>query len=397
MGIREDQARYYKKVAQLRAQGSSWIAKAPVFEREGERVRVFIPEIDIPTFRHKEFQPLISEGGISDGKVRKNENDRNIGDNEFSAKNTGHQYRVLERSQAAQFVHEYLELPGLRSQFESRTTREMSQYRSISKVGPSGRRQFRRTYKETLKRQISLGTYEPGKPMIEEKQDRRYRSPRPTYEPSVVVIYLLDISGSTMGTLGFLQETAWWIDTLIEREYGLKKGHYIHYEALPQETTAELFYAIEPGGENNMGLSLALAHQLFGQYPSSDKYLVQLTDGDYADLEITQRSINAYTESGLPKMNMNIGNPLIDRIVGEVNAVFVIEAGAYYESAKRPIAGASAENYSTYIKRLKRERADLADRIRVSSDTIEEIYEHGIDLIPRTLRRLFRPELEEIK
>ena len=77
--------------------------------------------------------------------------------------------------------------------------RKKSRYNSIRRVGPESLRHFKRTYVESLRRQISEGTYNARRPrVVPIKDDRRYRSWQTVNEPeaNAVIIYMMDVSGS---------------------------------------------------------------------------------------------------------------------------------------------------------------------------------------------------------
>ena len=383
MTIREDVQRYYLKAAKLKAEKNPNISKVPIFERDGDRVKFYTPIIDIPNFRFKneDLEFNMDGQGIGDG-TRKKVGNENGQENAFTPNPEEHAYQEFEARNAIEYMKQMLELPDLRSSKGGHKT-QRSTRNSMSRS--NGILNRRRTLKSALERSIGSGTHKINDPKItilDPDKRKRYAIANEKDEPDVVVVYALDCSGSMVNTLDFVKEAAWWIDGLIGTAYPRAKRHYMHYEAVPYETNKDQFFEISAGGENNMGLSLALANEIFKGYANSDKYLVQLTDGDHADLEIERRSVDSYrqfqaADHRARKMTIDLGNPLVNLILPEVNAVFVVEAGAEYQ-----------ENYSEYLEEL--DAKDAKNKLKIASVKSDAIFERGTDLILEVLEKLFK-------
>src|SRR5690606_4495960 len=77
----------------------------------------------------------------------------------------------------AEMMGEVLELPNIQPKGKDEMVSERARYTGIRTVGPESLRHFKRTYKQALRRQLIMGSYNPKKPMIiPTRDDRRYRS-----------------------------------------------------------------------------------------------------------------------------------------------------------------------------------------------------------------------------
>jgi len=87
----------------------------------------------------------------------------------------------------AAILGEELELPDIRDKGKSKIINAKDRYTGVRRVGPESLRHFRRTYREALKRQISMGAYSPDRPVVVRSPTtsvtgagRPKRSPSPT-------------------------------------------------------------------------------------------------------------------------------------------------------------------------------------------------------------------------
>ena len=105
----------------------------------------------------------------------------------------------LSNIELAQILGDELELPNIEPKGKKQIQSTSEKYTSIGMVGPDSLRHVKRTYKEALKRQMSLGLYDPDNPqIIPIREDYRFRSSneKVEFENSAVVIYMMDVSGS---------------------------------------------------------------------------------------------------------------------------------------------------------------------------------------------------------
>jgi uncharacterized sporulation protein YeaH/YhbH (DUF444 family) len=96
-----------------------------------------------------------------------------------AGENEGNKELEVELSveELAQILGEELELPKIEPKGKKTIQSQVDRYSTIGKTGPDSLRHVKRTYKEALKRQISLGKYDPSNPtVIPNRADYRYRA-----------------------------------------------------------------------------------------------------------------------------------------------------------------------------------------------------------------------------
>jgi uncharacterized sporulation protein YeaH/YhbH (DUF444 family) len=94
---------------------------------------------------------------------------------------------------------EELELPNIEPKGKQQIASTVDKYTTIGSQGPDSLKHLKRTYKEALKRQVSMGNYDPNNPqVIPIRNDYRYRAAdtKIEMENAAVVIYMMDVSGS---------------------------------------------------------------------------------------------------------------------------------------------------------------------------------------------------------
>ena len=427
--IDADRARFDAKLRRLKKAGlTKYLQNEPLMvpRPDKDNLRIPIPRIIIPQFRFRDEDiGGIGQGDGEEGSIildptkknqrpmikgqEKDDEDEILGGhwNREQDVPADHEYAEFTKQEIADIIGEQLRLPNLRDIFGGgKMESTQRRYSSIRRVGPNSLRHFRRTYREALRRSIASGTYDPRNPVVVPiKEDSRFRAPKDVISQTnnAVIIFVLDCSGSMLRTLDFLQEVAWWADTWIQKHYQRTVRRYVHYDHAARESTAEDFYRIEAGGENNMGVALSLAHRIFLEYPKEqyNRYLVHLTDGDYAGLNVTQGHLESYRgymeryrdyyRDDEDKIEIVVGNPLIDLILPNCNAVFVCEAGAYYDRGGDPSTtwGSSNENYSQLLGRLTEEVPSSRKKLRFVSYDEQEIEDEGRRKIPETLTNWF--------
>ncbi len=351
-----------------------------ITEIEDER-----PLIEIPRFCYREDE--LDNFPIDLKKLTGKEN------RESDALETHTEFQI-EMKEAAEYIREKLKLPDLREVFGS-TQSMRKRYIGLSRVGPNGLVSVPRTWRSALCRTIIEGNYDYTNPkIVVEPRDKRFKVRKEaTGTRGADIIYMLDCSGSTSSVIEFLQETAWWIEALIRDGYPDTIQHYIHYDNIAREATRELFYKINPGGENDIGVGFSLARDMFTRCQGRHKFLVVLTDGDYAGLEITSerrdRYVDAITRYKLPPLVLERGNTL-RQILDSVDGLFVCEGGAYYAGGVHASAwGSSPNNFSTYLEDFVAENPHASRKIKWISVPEGKARERDAQTLTDTIKALF--------
>lgn len=187
----------------------------------------------------------------------------------------------------AQILTENLELPNIEDKGKGRINTVTNKYNSINNNGPEGLKNFKRTYKEALKRSISSGTYDPTNPkVIPIKSDKRYKSASTKEEPdcNTVLIFMRDISGSiTEEMCHLIKSEIFWIDLWLKSQYKSIEIRFIVHDADAREVTREEFFTISEAGGTVISSAYKLCAQIMEEeYPFSDfnVYTYHFTDGD---------------------------------------------------------------------------------------------------------------------
>src|SRR5262249_30505938 len=117
----------------------------------------------------------------------------------------------------AEILGEELGLPRIHPKGKEQIDSYKLRYNGVNTTGPESLRNFKRTYKQALKRHMLSGTYDPKRPIIvPSREDKRYRTWKVIHEPFVnaVIIYMMDVSGS-MGDeqKELVRIESFWLDT----------------------------------------------------------------------------------------------------------------------------------------------------------------------------------------
>ena len=115
------------------------------------------------------------------------------GDGKKAGKGAGeHNLEVdVTLEELADILGEELELPDILD--KGKIINAKDRYTGIRRVGPESLRHFRRTYREALKRQISMGVYMPDKPLIVPIPDDLARSLLLSSVSLVVVLVMRNV------------------------------------------------------------------------------------------------------------------------------------------------------------------------------------------------------------
>jgi len=83
----------------------------------------------------------------------------------------------LDSSELAKILGDELALPNIEPKGKKQMQSTAEKYTSIGNVGPDSLRHVKRTYRQALKRQMSLGLYDPKNPqIIPIRDDYRFRA-----------------------------------------------------------------------------------------------------------------------------------------------------------------------------------------------------------------------------
>ncbi|NUQ34543.1 MAG: DUF444 family protein, partial [Planctomycetaceae bacterium] len=171
-----------------------------VARKKGGKVSIPLPSIDLPRFKFNTRQ----KGGVGQGEG-------DVGDPVDAQQGEGQPGEAGEQpgehgmdvdvtlEELAEILGEELKLPRIEPKGKKTLETTKHRFAGIRQTGPESLRHFKRTYKQSLRRAIMSGMYDPENPiLIPEREDRRYRGWSESIVPenSAVMIYMMDVSGS---------------------------------------------------------------------------------------------------------------------------------------------------------------------------------------------------------
>lgn len=256
-------------------------------KRGNEIVVIPVPQIELPRIRYGEKQqPGVGQGPGEQGTPLGPSEAEGAGG---AGDQPGEHLREVEITiqELAELMGEELELPRI----EPRGTRALSgarhRYNLIRPAGPDSLRNFKRTYREALKRQLSAGTYDFLHPVVvPTRDDMRYRAWRDEPLPSAnaVILYMMDVSGS-MGNeqKEIVRIESFWLDTWIRAHYDGVVHRYIIHDATAREVDRETFYSTRESGGTRISSAYELAARIIEHEYSPEEwnlYAFHFSDGD---------------------------------------------------------------------------------------------------------------------
>lgn len=290
MKMEADLNRFRKLVrGKIQKELRKFISNGELIGRQGKKkVTIPLPRIDIPHFSFGDSQG----GGVGqgDGEVGDSmgQGQPQPGQGEAGDQEGQHSLEVdVSLEELAQILGDELALPNIENKGKKNIEDKDYRYTGILKQGPESLRHFKRTYKEALKRSISLGNYDPDDPVIIPiKEDKRYRSFKVYNQPvaNAVILYMMDVSGS-MGDeqKEIVRLTSFWLDTWLSTQYAGLERRYIIHDATAREVDADTFYKTKESGGTLISSAYKLALKIIEEaFPPAEWniYLFHFSDGD---------------------------------------------------------------------------------------------------------------------
>ncbi|MBM4108557.1 MAG: DUF444 family protein [Phycisphaerae bacterium] len=304
--IEQDYQRFRQIVrGKIRGDLRRFLTRGDLIGKEGQRyVSIPVYDIDIPTFRYGN-----NSGGVGLGEGEEGEAVGKQGGGEAEGRHLTEVEVTLE--ELADIMAEELKLPRIKPRGEHRITTMRDRYSGIRPVGPASLRHFKRTYREALKRQLSMGIYDPENPVIVPvKDDLRFRSWTEVRKPqsNAVIVYMMDVSGS-MGDeqKEMVRLEAFWIDAWLRRNYEGIESRYIVHDVRAAEVDRKTFFSVREDGGTRISSALECCKDLLGaHYDPGDWniYLFHFSDGDNSSDSDNRQCVKLLEESLLPICNM---------------------------------------------------------------------------------------------
>ncbi|HCM40570.1 MAG: hypothetical protein A2070_05155 [Bdellovibrionales bacterium GWC1_52_8] len=312
--IKRDHSRFRQIVkGKIKHDLKKYVTHGEMIGRKGkDTVTIPIPQIEIPRFRFGEKE----QGGVGQGEGEPGDpvgqGDPKDGQGEAGNQGGEHMLEVdLTLQELAEILGEELALPKIEPRGHKTMKSKTEKYTGIAMQGPDSLRHFKRTFKETLKRQISAGTYDPNEPFIVPiRRDMRFRSWKSVTrtENSAVIIYMMDVSGS-MGDeqKEIVRTEAFWIDTWLRSQYKGIETRYIIHDATAREVDEETFFKTKESGGTLISSAYKLCEKIIhDEYPPSEWniYPFHFSDGDNWSGEDTKVCLDLLDNSLLKMSNV---------------------------------------------------------------------------------------------
>lgn len=273
--------------------------------------RVPMPSIDTPRFKFGDKE----QGGVGQGEGQPGDPIDGEGQPGQGEAGEGEGKKELEvelsLEELAHILGDELALPNIEPKGKKTIQSHTEKYTSIGPVGPDSLRHFKRTYREALKRQISMGHYDPENPIIiPVRQDFRYRTAntKVEFENSAVVIYMMDVSGS-MGDeqKEIVRTESFWINLWLKSQYKDIEIRYIIHDATAKEVDEETFFKTRESGGTLISSAYKLCRDIIkADYDPNDWniYPFHFSDGDNWSTEDTKVCLDLLDQEILPISNV---------------------------------------------------------------------------------------------
>lgn len=317
--IKRDHARFKKIVkGKVRDNLKQYVSgREMVLPKGNGKFKIPLPSIDTPRFKFGDK----SQGGMGQGEGQQGDPVDGQGQEgqgpgeggEKAGQDEGNKELEVELTEfeLASILGEELALPNIEPKGKKNMESTSNKYTSIGTVGPDSLKHFKRTYRNSLKRQIVSGTYNPKEPyIVPVRGDFRFRSAKQKveFENSAVVIYMMDVSGS-MGDeqKEIVRTESFWINLWLKSQYKDIEIRYIIHDATAKEVDEDTFFRTRESG----GTLISSAYQLCNEIIKSDYnpaewniYPFHFSDGDNWSSEDTKLCLNLLNNEIIPISNM---------------------------------------------------------------------------------------------
>jgi len=290
-----------------------YISQGEMIARKGkDTVSIPLPQVDLPRFKWGDKQ----SGGVGqgDGQVGDalGQGQEKPGQGEAGDRPGEHMVELeVSLAELAEIMGEELELPRIQPKGTEKIVAWKDKYTGIRTTGPESLRHFRRTFRQALRRQISMGSYDPKNPIVVPiRDDRRYRSWRsePLPQSNAVIIYMMDVSGS-MGDeqKEIVRIESFWIDTWLRSQYHGIESRYIIHDAMAKEVDRDTFFRTRESGGTMISSAYKLCAKMIDDEYAPDQwniYPFHFSDGDNWSVDDTVTCVELMKHRILPACNL---------------------------------------------------------------------------------------------
>jgi hypothetical protein len=323
---------------------------------EREKVLVPMPRVDTPHFRFNDKQA----GGVGQGKGE--EGDPLSGEEGDDPGKAGdkpgeHGLEEFAMEEIVDMIIDECELPDLAEKSKKFIIDMRNVYRGIQRNGPKGLLHKKRTFKNTLKRQLGEGTYDPKNPvLIPERPDHRFKGPKQEIIEGMqaVVFYIMDYSGS-MGEeqKEMARILMFWLSRCIRRFYKNIEEVFIIHDTEAKEVDRDTFFSSTSSGGTYISSALKLISEIQkDRYPANDYNIYPFVISDGGNWDNDNAGCKNWLQYHLLDLINMIGYTQVKSSYG--NNVFkdMLE-GNFSGEMKRKIRTASMDNKGDTMQAIK--------------------------------------------
>ncbi len=314
--IKRDHSRFRKIVkGKIRENLRKYISQGQqIIPKGNDQFKVPMPSIDIPRFKFGDK----SEGGTGQGNGEAGDPiDGEPGEGEPGEGEAGEgegkkELEVeMDVAELAKILGDELELPNIEPKGKAKLESTVDKYTSIGTIGPDSLKHLKRTYKEALKRQMSMGVYDPVDPrVVPIRKDYRFRAAdtKVEMENSAVVIYMMDVSGS-MGEeqKEIVRTESFWINLWLKSQYKDIEIRYIIHDATAKEVEEDVFFRTRESGGTLISSALKLCKEIIETDYNPNEwniYPFHFSDGDNWSADDTKVCLSLLDDFLIPNSNM---------------------------------------------------------------------------------------------
>ncbi|MFZ5479733.1 MAG: DUF444 family protein [Myxococcota bacterium] len=312
LNIENDLNRFRQIVkGRVRKDLKRYMSSGEIIGRQGDKyVSIPLPEINIPKLRYGKNQT----GGVGQGEGNEGDKVDGAEPGEGQAGDTPGEHLLeaeISIEELAEILGEELSLPRIEPKGKKHVTSVRDRYTGIARVGPRSLRHQKRTFRESLKRQVISGTYNPANPiLVPVKEDFRFRTWKSKTDPqsAAVILYVMDVSGS-MGReqKEIVRLEAFWIDTWLRTNYKHLETRFVIHDAVAREVDRDTFFRTRESGGTLISSAYNLVDQIVSEhYPPEEWniYVFQFSDGDNWSAADTRTCIEILRNKLLPSCNL---------------------------------------------------------------------------------------------
>jgi hypothetical protein len=311
--IEADRARFREIVrGRIRADLRRYLSTGELIGRAGDHaVSIPLPQIELPRFVFGENPRGRGAKGEGEGETAEGEAAEGEGAGGAGSQPGTHILEVeVELDELAEMLGQELELPNIRPRGVKDLASEGGRYNGVRMSGPDSLRQFRRSFRNALRRTIASGAYDAGAPrVVPIREDFRYRMRKacPTPESSAVVFHMMDVSGS-MGReqKEIVRIKAFWIDTWLRSQYKNLEVVYVVHDAVARVVDQHTFFHLRESGGTKISSAYELClKQISQRFRPEDWniYPFHYSDGDNWSARDTELCIAMLRDELLPRVN----------------------------------------------------------------------------------------------